>query len=172
MSEPAPTTRRGDALCVKLGNFFMYLLTLDGVKRNSKAVEAIKTNSSMILRLDPKTGLMCGYAEARRYIDTWIMPAFERVETKKDHWEMKLREGLKAGDETTKSIKWYDWLIDNNVKYWEIKPEELKKEEIEKIFRYLNCFVVLTAPFNSAEAKKQEEMAKFQPPEIKRTKTE
>lgn len=163
---------RAVVLCEKLGNFFTFLASLECVKRNPKAIQAINTSSDMILRLNPQTGMMLGYDKAKAYIDEWIIPAYERVEIKTDVWVMRLKSGDRPGTETEKPIKWYDWLMENNVKYWEIEPDQVTKKDMDKIFKYLNCFAVLTSPFNSKESTKQEQVAMFQPPTAKKAKIE
>jgi len=137
-------------LAEKLRNFFTMLLDNRLVKRSPKAVSSIETTAKIVLAVDPKTGTCPGYESLCSYIDEWVKPAFEWVETKADRWEWRLRDGsrlLKLDDPKSKIVTWHEWLIYNNMEYYDLKEEYFSPADMKKIFQYLHCFLVLTSAF-------------------------
>lgn len=137
-------------LAEKLRNFFTMLLDNNSVKRSPKAVMSIETTAKIVLAVDPKTGTCPGYEHMTTYIDEWIKPAFEWVEITSNRWEWRLRDGsrlLKEGDATSPIVTWHQWLMINNLEYYDLKESFFSEAEMKKVFEYLRCFLVLSSPF-------------------------
>ncbi len=155
---------RTDVLHEKLRNFFIFLLSRDYVNKEPKACQAATTMKDLLLLRDPQRGTMPGYVRFKSYIDEWVMPAFDRYEKKQGTWALKVKDGncplekAKTVDPKGGNVSWYNWLMFQNVGYWQIDPDKIPEVDSKKFYQYLECFATLTGAFTENQMKEEEKM--------------
>lgn len=161
-NDPIKKTR-AEILIEKLTNFFTWLSFKPYVNKEPKAAEAVTTTAKLVL-MRKQDGSLANYQKFKAYVDDWILPAFERVPYKST-WKMKLKDGMIPEEKQKtmpekKPYPWYDWLMYQNIGYWEIDHTVIPEPDMKKMYQYLECFVVLTCPFDDLQHKKEEDMKK------------